>query len=163
MFNRQLQEAYLKGEEIFDKVISDFVRYIGANQCALFLLQEDFSGNEILSLASCYAYDRKKFIEKSIGIGEGIVGQAFLEKEVVVLTDIPKNYIKITSGLGEATPRQLIIAPLIYLDKCLGVLEVATFKVQENYVVDFIRKFASSLAIAVHSVHTTKLLTARSA
>ncbi|HEY0744680.1 MAG TPA: GAF domain-containing protein [Chryseosolibacter sp.] len=163
MFNRQLQEAYIKGEEIFDKVISDFVRYIGANQCALFLLREDFSGNAILSLASCYAYERKKFVEKNIGIGEGIVGQAFLEKEVVVLTDIPKNYIKITSGLGEATPRQLVIVPLIYLDKTIGVVEVATFNVLENYVVDFITKFASSLAIAVHAVQTTKLLTTRSA
>ena len=76
-----------------------------AQQGGVFLLQEE-EDDQYLELVACYAFDKKKFVEKRIDIGEGMIGQAFMERNTVVLKEVPKGYTHITSGLGEATPKQ---------------------------------------------------------
>lgn len=156
MFNRKLQEVTMAGTFDFDRVIADFARYTGANQCALFVVKSTGMDGKAIILNSCYAFDRKKYLEKTIQIGEGIIGQAYLEKEMVILTDIPADFIKITSGLGEARPRQLVVSPLVYMNEVVGVLEVASFSKFDNHVVSLISKFSSGLAISLHGMNATR-------
>lgn len=82
-------------------------RNLKPQQGSLFLLTNQ-TGREYLELKACYAFDRKKWLEKKIEIGTGLVGQTFLEDEPMLLTEVPNGYIEIRSGLGHVTPQLFI-------------------------------------------------------
>jgi methyl-accepting chemotaxis protein len=148
-------------EKLYDKVLSFVIKYTGSNQGALFIL-ENQEGAKVLKLEACYAYDRKKFLDKTIEIGEGLVGQVLLEKDYIYLTDVPKNYISISSGLGDARPNAVLIVPLKINDEINGALEIASFSEFEKYQIEFIQKIAENIASVVSTVRinneTRKLL-----
>jgi len=110
-----------------DKILSSMVRYTGMNQGALFLAEENEQNETFLKLASCYAFDRKKYVDKTIEPGSGIIGQAFLEGELCYLRDVPSDFIHITSGLGQATARHVVIVPMKINKKVEGIFELASF------------------------------------
>ena len=147
-------------QQLSDQILSFLVKYIEAQQGSLFLIDEN--KENYLELASCYAFDRKKHITKSIAIGEGMLGQTFLEEQTTYITDIPENYIKITSGLGDATPKSLIMIPLIHNEVGTGILEFASFKEYKNYEREFIEQAAEIIASTLVSIQnadrTNKLL-----
>ncbi len=128
----------------------------------IYLLKGDKAEKEYLELISCYAYERHKFIDKRIEIGQGLIGQCFLEKEVIILKDIPNEYIFITSGLGEALPTYIAIIPIKQENKIEGVLEFAFFQELEPYKIDFLNKLGESIASFVSAntlnAQTKKLL-----
>ncbi len=148
-------------DELSDKAISFLTKYIGANQGSLFILNE-FEGEKHLELMGCYAYGQKKYLNMSILPGESLVGQCYLEKDLIILSDVPNDYIRITSGLGEALPRFVVICPLIVNDTVYGVMEFACFKKIESHKIELLKKAGESLAASINSLkinlHTQKLL-----
>jgi len=68
-----------------------------------------------------YAWDKKKYVNQKVHVGEGLTGQAWQEGDTIYLTDIPQNYIRITSGLGDANPSAVLIVPLKVNDQILGL------------------------------------------
>lgn len=150
----------LKG--LGDAIISNIVKYMNANQGSLFILNDEDPDDVHLEMIACYAYNRKKHLSQKIGIGQGLVGQAVLEKDTVYMTNIPDNYLKITSGLGEALPKNLMIVPLIVNEKVYGVIELASFYTFESHHREFIEKLAESIASTISNTkvnqQTRKLL-----
>ncbi|MBL6447043.1 PAS domain S-box protein [Fulvivirga sp. 29W222] len=142
-------------------ILSNMVKYVGVNQGAFFVQYEE-ENERFFELSACYAYDRKKFIENRIKEGQGLIGQVMLEKEIIFLTDIPDDYINITSGLGEATPNNIIIVPLLVNDICYGAIELASFEILPPYKVEFLKEVAEVVASTVSSAkinqHTKNLL-----
>jgi len=142
-------------EKLADDFIRTIVKYMNINQGGLFLT--DAEGEDAqLSLVACYAYDRKKYLKKTIGPGEGLVGQCFLEREPIYMTKIPADYIQITSGLGGAIPTCLFIVPLKTNDEIVGVLELASFAPIEEYKKEFIKKAAENIASSIISTKVTE-------
>ncbi|MEO0332681.1 MAG: GAF domain-containing protein, partial [Bacteroidota bacterium] len=133
-----------------DQIISHIIRYINANQGGLFIVDEQDS-NKCLRLQACYAYGRKKFRKKTIAIGEGLLGQTYLEKEYNYLTDIPQDYVDITSGLGKATPRALLIMPLMINEEVEGVLELASLKEFKPHEIEFIQTLSENIAATLRN------------
>ncbi len=133
-----------------DQLISYLVVYLKANQGALFVVQED-ANEKFLELKSCYAYDRKKFLHKKIEIGQGMVGQCYLEKQTNYMRVIPKDYVRITSGLGEATPKTLVLVPMISNEVVEGVMEFASFQEIEPYQISFLEKVGESIAASINT------------
>ncbi|HEY5825741.1 MAG TPA: GAF domain-containing protein, partial [Cyclobacteriaceae bacterium] len=137
------------------------VKYTNSNQGGLFILDDSDEDNPYLNLIACYAFERKKFLTKKVQIGDGLVGQCFLEQERIHLTEIPEDYIRITSGLGGENPTSCLLVPLKVNDKIFGVVELASFKIYPEHVVELVEKFAESIASTISNVkinESTKLL-----
>jgi PAS domain S-box-containing protein len=149
-------------EELSYKLISNLVQYIGAIQGAFFIINDEDESDKHLEMTACYAYERRKFPDRRVEIGEGLLGNSILEKERVYMTEIPQDYVNITSGLGQSTPSVLLIVPLKVNDEVYGALELASFKEMEQYVIDFTEKVAESIASTISNVkintQTSKLL-----
>ena len=138
-----------------EQAIRFITKYMEAQQGGVFLLQEE-EDDQYLELIACYAFDKKKFIEKKIAPGEGMIGQAFMERNTVVLKDVPKGYTHITSGLGEATPSNILIVPMQYNEKSEGVVEIAGFVEWKDYHRNFMDKATEYMAAALSSVRSTQ-------
>lgn len=149
-------------KKLSQELIGNLVKYLEANQGQLYILNDKTSSlDEHLELMATYAWNKIKFEHKTIFKGDGLVGQAWLEKQTILLKEIPKNYISITSGLGEALPNCILITPLKVNDEVFGVIEIATFKHFEPYQIEFVEKLAEVIASSISSVQInqkTKLL-----
>lgn len=136
-------------------VIKNMVNYMEMTQGGLFTVEKD-EGSQMFLLKGCYAYDRKKFFEKKIEWGEGLIGACALEKEPVYITDLPQDYIHITSGLGDVPPDCLLIVPLLHEDTVYGVMELAAFGEVPGFKQEFAFKIAESIASHIAMLNTNK-------
>jgi PAS domain S-box-containing protein len=148
--------------ELSDNIIGHLVKYMGASQGALFLINDDNLQDTFIELVACYAYNRKKYLNKRIELGEGVAGQCILEKDTVYMSDIPNDYLRITSGLGEALPKNLLVVPLKLNENIFGVVEIASFQTIDSHQIEFVQKLGESIASTISSVkvngRTKKLL-----
>jgi PAS domain-containing protein len=135
--------------KLTEEVTRFLAQYLNAQQGSLFVLGDDAENDKFLELAACYAFDKKKYLTKRIDIGDGLVGQTYLEGEAVVLKEVPSDYIEITSGLGHARPNNLCIVPLKYNEKTEAILELASFHFFEPYQIDFLQKTGEFVAAAI--------------
>jgi len=152
MFGDILRQNNENLNELSFNIIMNLVNYTGSNQGGVFVLNENDKEHLFIEMTACYAYDRRRFLEKNIELNEGLVGRCFRESKTIFITDVPSDYINISSGLGKDRPRCLILVPLKTNDETLGVLEMATFKTYEKFQVDFIEKVAESIASTIASV-----------
>jgi hypothetical protein len=136
----------------YQKIVSNLVKYLNANQGGLFLVDEQDTTQLSIELVACYAYNKQKYINKKVASGEGLVGQCYLEKQTILLTDVPQSYINITSGLGTATPGCLVIVPLKVNDEVHGIVELASFEKFKPYQVEFIERLGESIASTISTV-----------
>jgi methyl-accepting chemotaxis protein len=143
-------------EELTNNIISNLVSYLGANQGGLFVINDSKPKDKFLELKACYAWDKKKFINMRINEGEGLVGQAWQENDMLYITDVPDDFIKITSGLGDANPTCFLIVPLTVNDEIFGVIEIASFKNMEDYQKDFVFKLCESIASTLSTAKTNE-------
>ena len=161
-FGDLLRDSSDNLESLSNNVISKLVRYLEASIGGLFIVNNENKEDVYLELAAFYAYDRHKYIKKRVDIGENLVGQCFQENETVYLTDIPENYIHITSGLGSDNPKSILIVPLKVNQETFGVVEMASLKNIEAYQIEFVEKIGETIASAISnvkiSIQTTKLL-----
>ncbi|MBL6445339.1 PAS domain-containing protein [Fulvivirga sp. 29W222] len=141
--------------ELGDTIISECVSYLEANQGSLFIIAEE-GDEKFMELLSCYAWDRKKFNNKRIHKGQSLVGQSWLERDTIYLRDIPNDYIEITSGLGEANPKEILIVPLMSNKEVFGAIELASFTRFENYQIEFLEKLGENIAATLSSANVMK-------
>jgi len=141
-------------QEFAYHIISNLVKYIDANQGGLFIINDDDKNDVFVELLACYAYERRKYMEKRIEVGVGLVGRCVQEQKTIYMTDLPESYISITSGLGQAVPNALLIVPLKVNDEIYGVVELAGFNAFEDHVIKFVEEVGESIA---STISTTKI------
>jgi PAS domain S-box-containing protein len=149
-------------QKFSENILTQLVKYIGANQGLFYVLNEEAESGPHLELTACYAWERKKHLEDIVKVGQGLTGQVVLEKEIIYMTDVPNDFVNITSGLGQSNPRSVILLPLKYNDEVFGVIEMASFQLFEPYQQDFLNKLCVSIASSISTVRinvrTQKLL-----
>ncbi|MGD9993613.1 MAG: PAS domain S-box protein [Salinivirgaceae bacterium] len=141
-------------EKLSFDLISNLCRYIDAVQGGFFVLNDDLEEDAYFELTAHFAYNRKKYNKKRIEMSEGLVGRAAFEKSTIYIDEVPEDYVDITSGLGEANPKVLLIIPLQVNEKVYGVLEISAFNYFEPYVIEFVEKVAESIATTYSTVKT---------
>jgi len=143
-------------KKLSNDVIILLVKILHANQGALFLIEKDTAGVEYLEMQACYANARTKHFVKRVAIGEGLLGQTFLEKRTVYLKDVPGDFVQITSGLGGANPNTVLIFPLMTSDEIVGVAELASFSEFSPNEILFVEKIGESIAHTISSIRTAE-------
>ena len=106
-------------------ILSELAPVVSAQHGAFYLLAPE--GGPRLKLLAGYALQAREDAAAEFAVGEGLVGQCALEKQKIVLTNVPRDYIRIASGLGEAEPLNLIVLPVIFEGQVKGVIELASF------------------------------------
>jgi PAS domain S-box-containing protein len=133
-------------EMLCDQVVEEIVKYMKANQGSVFVVENQGAKDEHLKLMAARAWDRKKYLQKTFAFGEGLVGQSAIEKQTIFMTNVPDQYITITSGLGQANPRSILIVPLKAEDEVVGVIELASFKIYQDFEIKYLEKVGESIA-----------------
>lgn len=145
----EINDVMRGDQEIFDlgqKVISRLCKIIDAKVGAIYIKDDD-----TYRLVGSFAYKHRKNTETGYKIGEGLVGQAVLEKETIVLTNVPDDYTAITSGLGQAPPKNLLVSPCIFNDEVVAVIEVGSFNEFPEEQLRFLKIISESIAIGLNA------------
>lgn len=140
--------------KLADEIIGNLVKYLNANQGAIYIMDEEdaMSDEPTMSMKACYAWNKKKYLNQKIHRGEGLAGQAWQEGDTVYLTEVPQDYIRIVSGLGDSNPTAIVIVPLKVNDQIFGVVELASFGEFKDFEIEFVQKIAESIASTISSV-----------
>lgn len=158
----------LRMHDSIDALGEDVIKFIldkiGALQGAFYIVNDDNAQQApVIEMRASYAYTRKKYLKAKFKFAEGLVGQAAAEKDIVLRTEIPDEYVTITSGiLGDQRPRCILIVPLITNEEVYGVLEFAGLKKFDPSQVKFVQELSLILARTIFNIkvneRTRKLL-----
>jgi PAS domain S-box-containing protein len=144
-----------------EQIIKSIVDLMDIAMGAIFLAQKN-EEETILELVSSYAYHENKYHKKQFKLGESLVGACAAERRIVHLSKIPEDYLKILSGLGETSPKSLLIIPLIFEEEVLGVIELGSLNEFNEASVHFAESastnIASTLSLAQNSIRNAGLL-----
>ena len=162
IFNDLLRQETSNLEAMSRTFISKLTDYIGVVQGGVFIINNDDPEHVKYELKGAVAYNRVKHSEKEFEVGIGLVGQCAYEKAPIYLNEIPDNYMEITSGLGEANPKYVLLMPAIMNDTVYAVIELASFTKIEEYKINFLTKISDALSSTISMVKinasTAKLL-----
>ncbi|MCD0487983.1 response regulator [Pedobacter sp. MC2016-14] len=142
----------LRGEQEVDElcnhVVSRMCSYLNARVGSLYLFNRKTNS---LVLTGTYAYEHKKGKSKEISLGEGLVGQAAIEKQIIQLNDLPADYIKVSSSLGNTPPNTLIVLPVLFENEIIAVMEIGLSKQPTAMELDFFTRIAVNIGIGINS------------
>ena len=149
-FSRMMQGQ--KDLEAVSKLImSELTPLVSAHHGAFYIMDDD-NNTPVLKLIASYAYKERKHVGNRFYLGEGLVGQAALEKKPILLTNVPEDYIRISSGLGEAPPRNVIVLPVLFEGEVKAVIELASFLPFSQIHQLFLDQFAESVGVVINMI-----------
>jgi PAS domain S-box-containing protein len=150
----------LRMHDTIDTLGEDVIKFIlgkiGAIQGAFYVVNDD-EREKIIEMRASYAYGRKKYLQSKFKFAEGLVGQAAIEQSTVMRTEIPADYVTITSGiLGEQRPTCILVVPLITNEEVFGILEFAGFKKFDQSQVKFVEELSLILARTIYNIRVNE-------
>ncbi|MBD2429961.1 MULTISPECIES: HAMP domain-containing protein [Fischerella] len=149
-FTRMLQ-GQRDLETVSKLILRELAPLVGAAH-GVFYIMENADNHQYLKLLSSYAYRERKHLANRFQLGEGLVGQCALEKERILLTEVPHDYIKISSGLGEASPVNVVVLPVLFEGQVTAVIELASFRRFSEIHLTFFDQLTESIAIVLNTI-----------
>ncbi len=150
-FTRMLQ-GQRDLETVSKLILSELAPLVRAQHGVFYLMEAAEVQQSYLKLLSSYAYRERKNLANRFQMGEGLVGQCALEKERILLTEVPQDYIKINSGLGEATPLNAVVLPVLFEGQVTAVIELASFQRFNEIHLTFFDQLTESIAIVLNTI-----------
>jgi CHASE3 domain sensor protein len=138
--------------ELCRVAITFIAEYVGAQVGTFFIKNSEEGEKEEYSLIANYAFRKRKGLANRFKPGEGLAGQAALEKAKILFTEIPRDYIKIESSLGSTTPTNIFVLPLVYENDVKGVIEIGSVKPYTELELDFIELAGNILSVELNTV-----------
>ena len=140
-------------DDLGDAVIAYITEKIDAIQGAFYVVNDDDESDKFIEMKSAYAYHKKKYMQAKFKFAEGLVGQAAVEKDYILRTEIPEDYVTITSGiLGDKRPTGILVTPLITEEKVYGVVEFAGFHRFTESQIKFVQEISLILARTIFNI-----------
>nr|MBA2637844.1 HAMP domain-containing protein [Solirubrobacterales bacterium] len=136
-------------------LMSQISPLVSAQHSAFFLVHEDGDGGECareLRLMASYGYQSRNSLPTRFAFGEGLPGQAALEGKSILVTSAPADYIKVVSGLGEASPVNLIVLPILFEDETLAVIELASLQEFSEVDLSFLEQLAETIGVVLTTI-----------
>ena len=135
------------------RILSELAQVVNAQKGMFYILEQDENlKNPKLKLFAAYAYGDEVKTSKEFSLGEGLVGQCALEKQRILLSNVPKNYIKIGSGLGKASPVNLVVLPVLFEKEIKAVIELASFDTFTETHLDVLSQLTESIGIVLNTI-----------
>jgi HAMP domain-containing protein/CheY-like chemotaxis protein/signal transduction histidine kinase len=134
-------------------ILSELAPVVGARHGVFYIMdQANAQGDATLKLAATYAYKQRKNLSSEFHVGEGLVGQAAFEKQRILLTNAPDDYIEINSGLGGAKPLEIIVLPIVFEGQVLAVMELATFQHFGETYQSLLDQLTESIGVVLNTI-----------
>ncbi|MDQ4143770.1 MAG: HAMP domain-containing protein, partial [Actinomycetota bacterium] len=133
-------------------IMSELSPTVNAQHGAFFLAENGDGNAPELKLKASYGYKKRKSVSNKFSLGEGLVGQAALERKPIVVTEAPPDYIKVTSGLGEATPVNITVLPIVFEDQTLGVIELASLRPFSEVNLTFLEQLVETIGVVLNTI-----------
>jgi HAMP domain-containing protein/CheY-like chemotaxis protein/signal transduction histidine kinase len=132
-------------------ILSDLAPVVSA-QHGVFYMMEAADGQLVLRLTSTYAYRERKGLRNEFRTGEGLVGQCAYEKQRILVYDVPGDYVRINSGLGEAPPLNIVVLPVIFEGQVKAVIELASFQEFKEIHLNLLDQLTETIAIVLNTI-----------
>lgn len=135
------------------RILSELAQVVNAQKGLFYILKQDENQqNRKLKLFASYALGDKANKQQEFELGQGLVGQCAVNKQRILLTNVPKDYIKISSGLGKSNPVNLIILPVLFENEIKAVIELASFDTFSETHLDFLSQLTESIGIVLNTI-----------
>lgn len=142
---------------LYPALVKAWVKALEAHQGVLYIRQEmEDSGEVYLQREASFAVTRKDELPDRVADGEGQVGIAMSRKKIVVLDPVPEDYLHVSSGLGTAVPKQVVICPLITHGRVEGVLEVASLEAIPERGITYLDETTAIVASTLQNLRTNE-------
>jgi len=132
-------------------IISFVAKYLDCQLGAIYIMN---SKENMLQLMSSYAFERRKNVSNKYALGEGLLGQAVLEKQPIIIKEVPEDYVRIHSGLGSNLPSTILVYPFLMENIVIGAIELGSFSSFSNTDMEWIKSIAEHIAISIHSAQS---------
>jgi signal transduction histidine kinase/DNA-binding response OmpR family regulator/HAMP domain-containing protein len=140
-------------QTVAKRILSELAEVVNVHQAAFYILKhEDSTKDPKLILTATYAYQNENRVAKEIALGDGLVGQCALEKEQILLSNVPPEYVQIRSGLGKMKPSDLVILPVLFENNVKAVIELASLDTFSDTHLDFLRQLTESIGIVLNTI-----------
>jgi HAMP domain-containing protein/CheY-like chemotaxis protein/signal transduction histidine kinase len=151
----QMLQGQKELNSVTKKILSELATVVTAQHGLFYILQEDekFLDSKLQLIAS-YAYIKRKNSPTQYAMGEGLIGQVAIEKERILLNNVPKDYIRINSGLGDAKPQNVIILPVLFEGQLKAVIELASLDMFSQTHLDFLEGLTESIGIVLNTIES---------
>jgi CheY-like chemotaxis protein/HAMP domain-containing protein len=131
-------------------ILSELAPVVGAQHGVFYV--SDGNGAPDLRLLASYAYTERKHLANRFTAGEGLVGQCALERKPIMVTDVPSDYVRISSGLGEAAPLNIVVLPVLFEGEVKAVIELASFRGFSDIQLSFLNQLTENLGIVLNTI-----------
>ena len=138
-------------EAVSRLIMSELTPLVSAHHGAFFLMDTE-DGVPVAKLTSSYAYRERKNVANRFRLGEALVGQCALEKKTILLTHVPADYIRITSGLGDASPLNVIVLPVLFEGNVKAIIELASFHPFSTIHQLFLDQLTESIGVVLNMI-----------
>ena len=149
-FSRMLQGQKAL-EAVGGLILSELAPVVAAQHAEFYVLDHVDEQPSLVLLAS-YASSGRRSHGKRMDIGEGLVGQCAIEKQKILLSNIPTGYVNISSGLGHSEPRNILVLPIIFEGQIKGVIELASFEGFSDTHQAFLEQLMESIGIVINTI-----------
>lgn len=137
------------------RVLKEFSQLLNTRH-GMFFVTKIAEGQSELSLLATFAHNERKNLTNNIAFGQGLIGQCALEKERILATNVPDDFIKISSGTGEAVPKNIVVVPVLYEGKVKAVIEQASFAPFTPIQLQFLDSIAINLGVILAGIESTE-------
>jgi CheY-like chemotaxis protein/HAMP domain-containing protein len=160
--NRERFTRMLQGQDdltaVSSMILSELATLVSAQHAVFYSLTDPGDGADpMLELQAGYGYEERKRLSTSFRLGEGLVGQCAKEKKRILLTDVPGDYVKINSGLGESAPLNIIVLPVLFEGSLRAVIELASFSPFSVTQQTFLDSITESIGIVLSTIQASAL------